>query len=152
MDEECLVPWCDGECAWEYETDDLPEFIPVGDEVAEAEYLHDYGHPPFRWHSTMWPSGVVLEQNEFPPHTDPAYVAENGRLIITGVFPGPGGPDQQWTKDDPPTPKVLAQLPPHVAADITSAAAIARNEPDRLIVTSGPDHLPGPSDGRACDR
>lgn len=135
------MSWCDGHCRWEYETDDLPASIPAGDEVAEAEYLHNYGHPPFRWHSKLWPSGVLLEQNEFPLYTDAEYVAENGRLVITGTAnPYRPGSDHRWTKDDLPTiAELVTQAPLIVADDLTAAAAIARNAPDRLIVTFGDD-------------
>jgi hypothetical protein len=128
-----LVSWCDGHCHWEYETDDLPAWIPVGHEVAEAEYLLDYGHPPFRWHSKLWPSGVSLEQNEFLPDTDPAYVAANGRLLITAMAdPHDAGSARWWTKDDLPLRRTAATCAPNVSADIARAAAIAQNAADRL--------------------
>jgi len=138
-----MVPWCDGHCTWEYETDDLPASVPVGDEVAEAEYLRDYGHPPFRWHSKLWPSGILLEQNEFAPHTDAAYVAENGRLMITATAdPDHPGSDRRWTKDDLPTiPQMVARLPLLAAEHLTAAAAIVRNAPDRLVLTFGDDKI-----------
>jgi hypothetical protein len=104
----CNVAWCDHDCRWEFETDGLPPVLSGDDVLARARYLAGFGHPPFRWHSRLWPSGLCLEQNEFLPDADPPYVAEHGRLTISGATrpaqlppgagetqPGPHRPDSQ---------------------------------------------------------
>jgi len=92
-DRPCTVAWCDHDCRWEYETDELQAVVTDDDPLARARYLTGFGHPPFRWHSRLWPSGLCLEQNEFLPDADPLYVAEHGRLTLTGTtLPAHQGP------------------------------------------------------------
>ena len=131
----CTVSWCDHDCRWEYETDGLPTVQTVAEFLAEADYLTGFGHPPFRWHSRLWPSGVCLEQNEFPPDTDPRYVAEHGRLIIRGTN-GPARPDPCWTKTDLARVTQLAAVTAQLAVDLAEAAALAGAAPDRVDSTA----------------
>ena len=131
----CTVSWCDHDCRWEYETDGLPTVQTVAEFLAEADYLTGCGHPPFRWHNRLWPSGVSLEQNEFPPDTDPRYVAAHGRLIIHGTN-GPAHQDPCWTKTDLASVTQLAAVTAQLAVDLTEAAALAGAAPDRVDSTA----------------
>ena len=131
----CAVAWCDHDCRWEFETDGLPTATTVDDLAAQAHYLTGFGHPPFRWHSRLWPSGICVEQNEFPRDTDPRYVAEHGRLIIRGTS-GPVHPDPWWTKNDLDCVTRLAVVTAQLAVDLTEAAALARAAPDRVDSTA----------------
>ena len=134
----CNVAWCDHDCGWEYETDGLPPVLSGDDLLARARYLTGFGHPPFRWHSRLWPSGLCVEQNEFLPDADPRYVAEHGRLTISGAIrPVQLAPEAGETQPGPHRPdgRVEAQL----AADLAEAAA---------LTTVAPGHIePGPPPG-----
>jgi len=124
----CTVPWCDQECRWEFETDGLSAAETIDDLAVQAHYLAGFGHPPFRWHSRLWPSGICVEQNEFSPDTDPLYVAEHGQLIIRGAnFPTPS--DAYWTKNDLDCVTRLAVAAAQLAGDLIEAATLAREAP-----------------------
>ena len=124
----CSVPWCDHECRWEFETDDLPTPVTVHDQQARGIYLAGFGHPPFRWHSRLWPSGLCLEQNEFLPGTDPLYVAEHGRPILSGTtLPADPNP-----ADDPAAVARVAESAAQLAVDFAEAVALLAVPPSRV--------------------
>jgi hypothetical protein len=125
------VAWCDHECRWEYETDGLPMAVTADDLLARARYLTGFGHPPFRWHSRLWPSGLCIEQNEFLPGTDPLYVAEHGPLILSGTA-GPADPNPAGITHDPATTTRIAALTAQLATDLAEAAALTRVAPDHI--------------------
>jgi hypothetical protein len=133
----CTVVWCDHECRWEYETDGLPAVL-GGDPLARARYLTGFGHPPFRWHSRLWPSGLCLEQNEFLPDADPRYVAEHGRLTIVGAT-SPAVRDPGRARPDPDGTAWMAAVTAQLAADLAEAAYLTRVAPDYIA--------PGPPPG-----
>jgi hypothetical protein len=109
----------------------LPAVLGVDDLPARAQYLNGFGHPPFRWHSRLWPSGLCLEQNEFLPDADPRYVAEHGRLMIGGATcPADRCP---WsTKPDPDRIARMAAVTAQLAVDLAEAAALTRAAPDYI--------------------
>jgi len=134
----CTVAWCDNECRWEYETDGLPSAETVDDQLGRQRYLTEFGHPPFRWHSRLWPSGLCLEQNEFGPGTDPTYVAEHGRLILTE--PPCSDLNPAWITPEPVTGKTAGPRT-QLTVDLAEATALIRATPDRIR----PETTPGAS-------
>jgi hypothetical protein len=127
----CTVAWCDHDCRWEYETDGLPAVLSAHDLLAEAQYLTEFGHPPFRWHSRLWPSGLCMEQNEFLLDADPMYVAEHGRLMIGGPT-CPAHQDPWSTKPDLDRITRMAAVAAQLAVDLAEAAAVTRVAPDYI--------------------
>jgi hypothetical protein len=133
----CTVAWCDHDCRWEYETDGLPPAVNEDDLRAQAQYLNGFGHPPFRWHSRLWPSGLCMEQNEFLTGTDPRYVAEHGRLMIGGpTCPAHAVPSS--TKPDLDHITRIATVAAQLAIDLTEATALTRVAPDYIGAQGAP--------------
>jgi hypothetical protein len=146
------VAWCDHRCRWEYETDGPSAVLGGGDLLDRERYLAGFGHPPFRWHSRLWPSGLCLEQNEFLPDANPRYVAEHGRLTIVGAS-CPDQPTPGSVKPDPDRIARTAVVTAQLAADLAEAAALTRVAPDyigaRVGVPSGLLSAGGPTTARS---
>jgi|SRR6478609_7714505 len=146
-DQPCTVAWCDHQCRWEYETDGLPTATTDDDLQAREHYLTGFGHPPFRWHSRLWPSGICLEQNEFLPDTDPPYVAEHGRPILSGTD-CPSDVHPSLIEHDPETVTRIAVLTAQLTGDLAEATALIALTPDRIRPPTTPGmphdtHRPG---------